>query len=223
MECEQLKNRRVRLGYVAGKPAYVQLVDSYGAQQFDLLPIVQAGETDTSIALLPETRRIRYYPEKYTRTEGKDGCYYDICIEDIANLIYLNDLADVNAPAPATGQTIVYNAETGMYELFSLSGALTNIENTISALTQRVANLEAAVTNINNRLDNQETRINELNELCATLNSRLSAIENAIYNWSTDKNTAIPRGTINITSGGPTSDWIIQSRAKNQNNDLSFE
>lgn len=223
MECEQLKNKRVRLGYVAGEPTYIQLVDSYGAQQFDLLPIVQAGETDTSIALLPETRRIRYYPEKYTRTEGKDGCYYDICIEDIANLIYLNDLADVNAPAPATGQTIVYNAETGMYELFSLSGAIANIENTISALTQRVANLEAAVTNINSRLDNHETRINELNELYATLNSRLSAIENAIYNWSTDKNTAIPRGTINITSGGPTSDYIIQSRAKNQNQDLDFQ
>lgn len=223
MECEQLKNRRVRLGYVAGKPTYIQLVDSYGAQQFDLLPIVQAGETDTSIALLPETRRIRYYPEKYTRTEGKDGCYYDICIEDIANLIYLNDLADVNAPAPATGQTIVYNAETGMYELFSLSGAIANIENTISALTQRVASLEAAVNAIYNRLDNHETRINELNELYAALNSRLTAIENAIYNWSTDKNTAIPRGTINITSGGPTSDWIIQSRAKNQNNDLNFE
>lgn len=222
MECEQLKNRRVKLGYVAGGPTYIQLVDSYGSQQFDLLPIVQAGETDTSIALLPETRRIRYYPEKYTRTEGKDGCFYDICIEDIANLIYLNDLADVNAPAPATGQTIVYNAETGMYELFSLSGAITNIENLINALDQRVSNLEEAVTTINDRLANHETRINQLNELYAALNSRLTAIENAIYNWSGDKNTPIPRGTINVTSGGPTSDWIIQSRAKDQDEDLDF-
>lgn len=222
MECEQLKNRRVRLGYVAGEPTYIQLVDSYGAQQFDLLPIVQAGETDTSIALLPETRRIRYYPEEYTRTEGKDGCYYDICIEDIANLIYLNDLADVNAPAPATGQTIVYNAGTGMYELFSLSAALTNIEARLEALDQRCANIENNIANISNRLANHETRINELNERIADLTQRLAAIENAIYNWSTDKNTAIPRGTINITSGGPTSNWIIQSRAKNQNNDLDF-
>ena len=41
--------------------------------------------------------------------------------------------------------------------------------------------------------------------------------------WANDKTTKIPRGTINITSGGPNSNWIIQSRDKNQNNDLNFE
>ena len=223
MECEQLKNRRVKLGYVAGKPTYIQLVDSIGAQPFDLLPVIQAGETDTSLQLLAETRRIRYYPEEYTRTEGASGCFYDVCIEDIANLIRLNDLEDVNAPAPAAGQTIVYNAETGMYELFSLSGALTNIEARLNALDQRCANIETNIANINNRLANHETRINQLNEQVADLSQRLTAIESAIYNWSADKNTPIPRGTINITSGGPTSDYIIQSLAKNQNQDLDFQ
>lgn len=223
MECEQLKNRRVKLGYVAGKPTYVQLVDSYGAQQFDLLPVIQAGETDTSLQLLEETRRIRYYPEEYTRTEGASGCFYDVCIADIAALIRLNDLEDVNAPAPAAGQTIVYNATTGMYELFSLSNALTNIENRLNALDQRCSNIESNIATINNTLANHDTRINQLNELVAQLSQRLTAIENAIYNWSGDKNTPIPRGTINITSGGPTSDYIIQSRAKNQNQDLDFQ
>lgn len=230
MECEEYIQRRVKLGYVADAPTSVQLVDSIGNQVFDLLPIIQAGETDTSIELLSDIRRIRYYPEEWTRTEGASGCYYDICIPDIAALIDLNELRNVEDALPATGETIIYNATTQQYEMFNLAGALSDLSDDISDLNTRIDNLDGRVTTINNNLTSQTQRINQLFELVSQLTSALQAltqrvtdIEGAIYNWANDKTTKIPRGTINITSGGPTSNWIIQSRDKNQNNDLDFQ
>lgn len=230
MECEEYKSRRVKLGYVADCGTCVQLVDSIGNQVFDMLPVIQAGETDTSIELIAPTRRIRYYPEEYTRTEGESGCYYDICIPDVEALMLLNEIGNVESVAPADGQTIVYNAATQQYEMFDLAKALADINASIANTNARIDALDAKVTQINNTLTQQIARINNLFELCSQLDkkidavsSRVSDIENAIYNWGSDKTTKIPRATINVTSGGPESDNIIQCRAKNQNNDLDFQ
>lgn len=221
-KCEEMSIRRVKLGYVADSPTSVQLVDSIGNQVFDLLPIIQAGETDTSIELLNDIRRIRYYPEVYTRTEGKEGCYYDICIPDIAALIDLNELRNVESSETIeTGATIVYNNTTKQYEMFNLFAALNDIDARLDAiesddsLLRRIEALERTVRE-------QNQRILELANLVGTFERRLSDIENAIYNWTDDKTTKIPRGTINITSGGAQSNWIIQSRAKDQDEDLNF-
>lgn len=230
MECEEYKSRRVKLGYVADNPTAIQLVDSIGNQVFDLLPVIQAGETDTSIELLSDIRRIRYYPEEWTRTEGASGCYYDICIPDIAALIDLNELRNVESVLPATGETIIYNAATQQYEMFNLTNALGDLANADDSLLQRIVALENRVTTINNNLIAQTARINNLYEIATQLDNKITAvanrisdIENAIYNWGNDKTTKIPRATINVTSGGPNSDNIIQCRAKNQDNDLDFQ
>ena len=230
MECEEYKSRSVKLGYVADCGTCVQLVDSIGNQVFDMLPIIQAGETDTSIELIAPTRRIRYYPEEYTRTEGESGCFYDICIPDIAALIDLNELRNVVSAAPQDGETIVFNSTTNQYEMFNLTEALADLSDADDSLLQRIIALENRVTTINNTLTQQIARINNLYEIATqldnkitALSNRISDIENAIYNWGNDKATKIPRGTINITSGGPNSNWIIQSRAKNQDNDLDFQ
>lgn len=230
MECEEYKSRRVKLGYVADNPTAIQLVDSIGNQVFDLLPVIQAGETDTSIELLSDIRRIRYYPEEWTRTEGASGCYYDICIPDIAALIDLNELRNVESVAPATGETIIYNAATQQYEMFNLTNALGDLANADDSLLQRIITLENRVNTINNNLITQTARINNLYEITTQLDNKITAvanrisdIENAIYNWGNDKTTKIPRATINVTSGGPNSDNIIQCRAKNQDNDLDFQ
>lgn len=230
MECEEYESRRVKLGYVADCGTCVQLVDSFGNQVFDLLPVIQAGETDTSIELIAPTRRIRYYPEEYTRTEGESGCYYDICIPDIAALIDLNELRNVVSAAPQDGETIVFNSATNQYEMFNLTQALADLADADDSLLQRIIALENRVTTINNTLNQQIARINNLYEIATQLDNKITAvsnrvsdIENAIYNWGNDKATKIPRATINVTSGGPNSDNIIQCRAKNQDNDLDFQ
>ena len=222
MDCAEYIERRVKLGYVADNPTAIQLVDSIGNQVFDLLPVIQAGETDTSIELLTDLKRIRYYPEKWTRTEGRDGCYYDICISDIANLINLNDLGNVEDGTLASGDIVMYNATTQMYEIFNLTEALNNIGGDISSLLQRIVNLEGDVTTLNNKIIEQNQKIAQLTELVATFNQRISDIENAIYNWSSDKNTKIPRGNINVTSGGYNSGNGIYTRVTNTDEDLNF-
>lgn len=230
MDCDNFIQRRVKLGYVADSPTSIQLVDSIGNQVFDLLPVIQAGETDTSIELITETRRIRYLPEEYTRTEGESGCYYDICIPDIAALIDLNELRNVeDAETLETGETIVYNATTGQYEMFNLNTALTNLQNQINAITGDYSSLVQRVTNLEGQITVQNQKIQALTELVAqyqqavtALTSRVSAIEGAIYNWANDKTTKIPRGNINVTSGGYNSNNGIYSRAVNTNEDLNF-
>lgn len=222
MDCEGFKNRRVKLGYVADSPTSVQLVDSIGNQVFDMLPIVQAGETDTSIKLIPETRRIRYLPEVYTRTEGKDGCFYDICMEDIAALIYLNDLADVDSPTPATGSTIMYDASEGKYLPYDLAGELERIHREISEVDGKADDISGSVGSITNVLNEYNRRISELTELVATFNGRIEAIENAIYDWENDKTTKIARGNINVTSGGYNSGNGLYTRTPDTDEDLNF-
>lgn len=223
-DCDGILRRRVKLGYVPDNPTAVQLVDSIGNQVFDMLPIIQAGETDTSIALLNDTRRIRYYPEKWTRTDGKDGCFYDICIPDIEALMLVNEIGNVENPTVLrTGDILLYNATNERYEMFNLNDAIDDINTSIANTNNRITNLENRVTAIEGDISNLRRAVNELTELVGTFNNRLTDIENAIYNWTSDKTTKIPRGTINITSGGPTSNWIIQSRDKDQDQDLNFE
>lgn len=223
MDCDGYLQRRVKLGYVPDAPTSVQLVDSIGNQIFDLLPIIQAGETDTSIALLSDTRRIRYYPEIWTRTQGAEGCYYDICISDIAALIDLNELRNVvDTTTIATGDTIVYNATTQQYEMFNLYNAIQNLQDQIDAGGGSTSNLEQRVTTLENKIIEQNQKIAQLTELVATYENRISDIENAIYNWSTDKSTKIPRGNINITSGGKSSGNGIYTRTTDTNEDLNF-
>ena len=223
MDCDNFIQRRVKLGYVADSPTSIQLIDSIGNQVFDLLPVIQAGETDTSIALLSDTRRIRYYPEEWTRTKGESGCYYDICIPDIAALIDLNELRNVDNPETlATGETIIYNAATHQYEMFDLTGALQYLQNQIDTGGGDVSALERRVSILEGKILEQNQKILALTELVATYENRIADIENAIYNWASDKNTKIPRGNINVTSGGYNSGNGIYTRETNTNEDLNF-
>lgn len=223
MDCDEYIQRRVKLGYVPDAPTSVQLVDSIGNQIFDLLPIIQAGETDTSIALLTDTRRIRYYPEIWTRTDGAEGCYYDICIPDIAALIDLNELRNVVTPTTfKNGDTLVYNTTTQQYEMYNLYDALQDLQDQIDEGEGDTSTLAQRVTTLENKILEQNQKIAQLTELVATYENRIADIENAIYNWSTDKNTKIPRGNINVTSGGYNSGNGIYSRAVDTNEDLNF-
>lgn len=223
MDCDEYIQRRVKLGYVPDSPTSIQLVDSIGNQVFDLLPVIQAGETDTSIALLTETRRIRYYPEEWTRTEGASGCYYDICIPDIAALIDLNELRNVaDAGTLAAGDTIVYNPTTHQYEMFNLYDALQNLQDQIDAAAGDISSLRNRIVNLENRMTAVENKNAEQDRLIGEILTRLGDIEDAIYNWATDKNTKIPRANINVTSGGYNSGNGIYSRAVDTNEDLNF-
>lgn len=230
MDCNEYIQRRVKLGYVPDSPTSVQLVDSIGNQIFDLLPIIQAGETITSIALLSNERRIRYYPEEWTRTEGASGCYYDICIPDLAALIDLNELRNVeSAETLTTGDILVYNATTQQYEMYNLydtlkgiDGRFDDVEDRVTKLEKRVSSLEKTIIEQNQKLAGYVEEIGEYQQAIEQYESRLKAIEDAIYNWATDKTTKIARGNINVTSGGYNGGLGIYTRTADTDNDLDF-
>lgn len=55
------------------------------------------------------------------------------------------------------------------------------------------------------------------------LQDRVGNIENAIFNWNNDKSTKIPRGNINIYSGGVGTTGILTKEPGNNTNDLRFQ
>lgn len=65
--------------------------------------------------------------------------------------------------------------------------------------------------------------LNKLEADITDLQNRVSNIENAIYNWSQDKSTKIPRGNINIYSGGVGNTGILTKTPGNNTNDLRFQ
>lgn len=241
--CDDYLNRRVKLGYVADAPTFLRLVDSIGDSKLDLTPIVKAAETTTRLELDAVNRRINLYNE--------DDQICSICIADIADLIKLTGLEDVNVPNPADGSTIIYDVNAGEYVSYDLAGNISRIDADLDSLHAKDEDLQSQIDNsgrditeVNNRVDQVnewvsqtndridalanrvsalETNLTTLTNTVNAINSRLTAIENAIWDWGSDKNTKIARGNINIYSGSVGGGVGIFSRADNQNNDLQFE
>lgn len=199
--CENITARRVVLAYVPGEPTKLALFNTIDSSEIDLLPIIQAGETDTKLELIIDEKMLRYYPERWLSSGGTKGCVHNICLEDIFALMTLGDLGDVDAAGATTGMTIRYNIETGKWELFNLDLALQNLQNQITNQTGDITNLLATLQN---------------------LTARLTAIEDAIYNWTNDKSTKIARGNINIRKGGRTSSQAIMSIDPGQSTEVNF-
>lgn len=212
--CENITARRVVLAYVPGEPTKLALYNSIDNSEIDLLPIIQAGETNTKLELIADKKMLRYFPEKWLSSGGKDGCTYDICLEDLFALMNLGDLGDVDVPNPTTGMTIRYNIITGKWEKFDLDLALKNLQDQITNQIGDLSNLLTIIQNLQKQVEELTTIVNKFD-------SRIMDIENAIYNWNSDKSTKIPRGTINLFSGGMNSPYYIRSRDGNPDNDLN--
>lgn len=132
--------------------------------------------------------------------EREDGETEFIHGDDLSRVISMKFLKDVDQSQTINGGDVyMYNSNTNLFEPFDLQ---TFVDTT-----------NHAITTINARIQQVENRV--------------SAIENAIYNWSGDKNTKIPRGNINVygdVGNTQNHDWGIFSHDKNSNitNDLYF-
>lgn len=194
--CRGIQNRTVRLAY--GPNCTLVLADAIGQSSVDMTPIVRCVQNNAKLEFLPDLCVLRL-------TNGDEDCFYDICISDLAkHCIDLNDLRDVVADNPQDGDVIIYDQSSNTYITFNLTNAITNIGN-------RVTNLENSLTNLTNTVNNFITDVN----------NRLSRIENLIYNFPNDLTTKIPRGNINLFSGGMGSSQWIRSRDGVQNGDLN--
>lgn len=176
---------------------------TWGKDEVDLTPMIQAGETNTCMRPNDERERIEYLNEHYYTQHGNIQC---VTGKQIANWINVEDLKDVNIDVKHEGDVLYWDGDA--WATFNLKEALDTINN-------KLDNHETRITNIENKLTQIEQQITQLG-------NRVSEIENAIYNWADDHTTKIPRGNINIFSG----DWgganYIRSRDGTPDNDLRF-
>ena len=176
---------------------------TWGKDEVDLTPMIQAGETNTCMRPNDERERIEYLNEHYYTQHGNVQC---VTGKQIANWINVEDLKDVNIDVKHEGDVLYWDGDA--WVTFNLKEAL-------DAINNKLDNHETRITNIENKLTQIEQQITQLG-------NRVSEIENAIYNWANDHTTKIPRGNINIFSG----DWgganYIRSRDGTPDNDLRF-
>src|SRR5690606_35930903 len=82
----------------------------------DLAPVGQSAETDTDLSLDRSSRRLVYTGEKDTDT---------IAVADIASLMSLNDIGDVQYQISTDGDILAYNSTTGTWTSYTIpSGTL---------------------------------------------------------------------------------------------------
>lgn len=176
---------------------------TWGKDEVDLTPMIQAGETNTCMRPNDERERIEYLNEHYYTQHGNIQC---VTGKQIANWINVEDLKDVDIDVKHEGDVLYWNGEAWV---------TFNLKNALDAINNKLDNHETRITNIENKLTQIEQQITQLG-------NRITQIENAIYNWTNDKSTKIPRGNINIFSG----DWgganYIRSRDGTPDNDLRF-
>ena len=176
---------------------------TWGKDEVDLTPMIQAGETSTCMRPNDERERIEYLNEHYYTQHGNVQC---VTGKQIANWINVEDLKDVNIDVKHDGDVLYWNGEAWV---------TFNLKNALDAINNKLDNHETRITNI-------ETKLTQIEQQITQLGNRISQIENAIYNWTNDKSTKIPRGNINIFSG----DWgganYIRSRDGTPDNDLRF-
>lgn len=176
---------------------------TWGKDEVDLTPMIQAGETSTCMRPNDERERIEYLNEHYYTQHGNVQC---VTGKQIANWINVEDLKDVNIDVKHDGDVLYWNGEAWV---------TFNLKNALDAVNNKLDNHETRITNV-------ETKLTQIEQQITQLGNRISQIENAIYNWTNDKSTKIPRGNINIFSG----DWgganYIRSRDGTPDNDLRF-
>lgn len=177
---------------------------TWGKDEVDLTPMIQAGETNTCMRPNDERERIEYLNEHYYTQNGNIQC---VTGKQIANWINVEDLKDVDIDVKHEGDVLYWDGNA--WVTFNLKSELERIDNTLSDHQTQINNLSNRITQVANDL--------------ANLANRVSQIENAIYNWTNDKSTKIARGNINITSGNTDSSKGIFTHDGQANDDLNFQ
>lgn len=114
---------------------------SWGTDKLDLLPLIKAGETVTSLELLEDRLR-------FNREDGEADCIYG---DDLSRIISLNLLKDVDQDTPPqNGDILIYR--DGKWYAFDFATWQNNIDNSVSNMKARINTLENKVANIEAKL-----------------------------------------------------------------------
>ncbi len=134
-------------------PTGLCLDTSWGGECLDLLNIVKAGETVTTLYLSPEDNPNCLV---YEREDGQSDC---ITGDELSRIISMTKLKDVDQDTPpSNGDVYIYR--NGKFYTFDLqtfvnntSAQIQNLQNTVQNLLTRVNTLETQVRPIVNRFE----------------------------------------------------------------------
>lgn len=154
-------------------PTGLCLDTSWGGDCLDLISIVKAGETVTTLYLSPEDNPNCLV---YEREDGQSDC---ITGDELSRIISMTKLKDVDQTTPpSNGDVYMYN--NGKFYPFDLQ---TFVNNTNS----RISNLQNAVQNL-------QTRVETLEQTLAPIANRFELFTNV------PNNAKIMLGNINLYS-----------------------
>lgn len=200
----------------------LRLDTSWGCTTADLTPAVKASETITHLFLTPSVKptAIQFNREDYGRPEAEDGGYDCITGDELSRILTMQLLKDVDQLQQIKdGMVYIFNGVNDLFEPYNLkefvndtnttltnhTSAITQLEgdvqaikNNIELLTKRISNLETRMTTAETNIQNLLQRMSTAENNISNLQNRVGAIESAIYNWGSDKTTAITRGNINV-------------------------
>ena len=119
------------------------LYTSWGDFCIDLLPLIKAGETCTTMYLSPDPdpNCLVYEPE--------EKCGDNICIngDDLSRIISMQYLKDVDQTnAPTNGDIYMYDGESGLFKPFNLQEFIDNYNATINNMNAAINNLIQKLT-----------------------------------------------------------------------------
>lgn len=134
-------------------PTGLCLDTSWGGECLDLLSIVKAGETVTTLYLSPEENPNCLV---YEREDGQSDC---ITGDELSRIISMTKLKDVDQDTPPTNGD-VYIYRNGKFYTFNLqtfvdntNALISNLQNAVNNLTTRVTTLENTLAPIANRFE----------------------------------------------------------------------
>lgn len=134
-------NAYIDLMYDPENPTGIILDHSWGNIHLDLLPLIKAGETVTSLELTETSL-------KYNREDGGSDCIHGDDLSRIISMKYLKDVTQEKMPE--NGDIYIYDGT--LFQPFDFVTWKNNIENKISLL-------QARMTAAENQIANHEARI----------------------------------------------------------------
>lgn len=162
----------------------------WGGDCLDLISIVKAGETLTTLYLSPEEdpNCLVYEPER-----GDNICIHGDDLSRIISMRYLKDV-DQTTP-PSDGTVYMYNSETNLFEPYDL-------KTTISNINTMIQNINATLQNHESRIENHENRLNIVEEKLtppADAPANVKVVFGNINDYS-DPNVVISEGSGTVTT-----------------------
>lgn len=162
LDCEKIDGKLVNAYIDASlneeNPTELKIETTWGDSTIDLTDAIKAGETVTTLELVPTDGEKQSL--QFSREDGEVDC---INGDDLSRIISMTKLKDVDQEfMPTDGDVYIFEAKDNKFHAFNLNAALdaigssienlNNVVNNIQTLANRVTSVEQNISSINQKL-----------------------------------------------------------------------